>query len=149
MNLDKVQAMYLANSQGMNARADNSIEAMKSFALSLKDEAEKDAAAAAEKTGTKDASLETGVKADAKTLNDRKLDKVAKEFEAVFISQMLAPMFEGIETDPVFGGGQGEEMFRSMMVEEYGKMLAERGGVGLQAAIKEKLLSYQSAAQQN
>lgn len=144
MNLDNVQANYLANSQGMNARADHSLEAMKSFAMTLKDEAEKDAAAQAEKTGTKDALSNAGDKTDAQTLNDRKLDKVAKDFEAVFISQMLAPMFEGIDTDPNFGGGAGEEMFRGMMVEEYGKMLAERGGIGLKAAIKDQLLSYQS-----
>ena len=32
-------------------------------------------------------------------------------------------MFSGIKTDGLFGGGQGEEMFRSMMIDQYGKQL--------------------------
>ena len=32
-------------------------------------------------------------------------------------------MFSGIQTDGLTGGGQGEEMFRSMMINEYGKAI--------------------------
>ena len=49
--------------------------------------------------------------------------KAAKEFESVFISQFLGSMFSGIPTDGPFGGGQGEEMFRSLMIDEYGKAI--------------------------
>ena len=48
-------------------------------------------------------------------------DKAAKEFESVFISQFLGSMFSGISTDGPTGGGEGEEMFRSLMVDQYGK----------------------------
>jgi hypothetical protein len=50
-----------------------------------------------------------------------KADWAAKEYESVFISQFLGSMFSGIKTDGITGGGQGEEMFRSLMVNEYGK----------------------------
>ena len=63
-------------------------------------------------------------------------DKAAKEFESVFISQFLGSMFSGISTDGPFGGGQGEEMFRSLMVDQYGKGIEQRGGFGLAAAVK-------------
>ena len=74
-------------------------------------------------------------------------EKAAKDFEAVFISQFVSSMFEGIKTDGMFGGGQGEEMFRSLMVDEYGKQIAAQGGMGLAAAVTRQLLSHQEAAQ--
>ena len=53
--------------------------------------------------------------------------KAAQEFEGVFITQFLGQMFSGIPTDGPFGGGQGEEMFRSLMVDEYGKQIDSAG----------------------
>jgi Rod binding domain-containing protein len=72
------------------------------------------------------------------------LDNTAKEFEAVFLSQMFAQMFNGLEVDPVFGGGKGEEVFRSMMVEEYGKRIADQGGIGIAEHVKAKLIDIQA-----
>jgi len=72
-------------------------------------------------------------------------EEAAKDFEAVFISQMLSHMFSGVEVDPMFGGGQGEEMFRSMMVEEYGKQLADQGGIGIASSVKAKLIEMQAS----
>ena len=57
-------------------------------------------------------------------------------------------MFEGIKTDGPFGGGQGEEMFRSLMVDEYGKQIAARGGFGLAAKMQAELLKHQQVAAQ-
>ena len=71
----------------------------------------------------------------------------AKEFEAVFISQFLGSMFEGISTDGMFGGGQGEQIFRSMMLEQYGKKLAAQGGFGIADAVTRSLLQHQEAQQ--
>jgi peptidoglycan hydrolase FlgJ len=69
--------------------------------------------------------------------------KAAKQYEGVFISEFLGSMFEGIKTDGPFGGGQGEEMFRSMMIDEYGKQIESQGGFGLSSAITRQLLSEQ------
>jgi Rod binding domain-containing protein len=73
--------------------------------------------------------------------------KTAQQFEGVLISQMLNDMFEGVKTDGMFGGGEGEEMFRSLMVDEYGKQIAAQGGIGLTAAITKQLLSHQEVKQ--
>jgi Rod binding domain-containing protein len=69
----------------------------------------------------------------------------AKEYESVFIAQFLGSMFSGIKSDGMFGGGQGEEMFRSMMVDQYAKGLQARGGFGLASAMQAELLKHQQA----
>lgn len=67
----------------------------------------------------------------------------AKDFEAVFISQMMSHMFEGVKTDPMFGGGEGEEMFRSMLVQEYGKQMAQGQGIGISDQMQKMMLQMQ------
>ena len=52
-------------------------------------------------------------------------------------------MFDGISTDGPFGGGQGEAMFRSLMLDEYGKQIAAQGGIGLADAVTRELLKTQ------
>lgn len=84
--------------------------------------------------------------APAKSANYQTAHKAASEFEGVFIGQFIGQMFEGISTDGPFGGGQGEEMFRSMMIDQYGKQIAGRGGFGLADAITKALLIHQEAA---
>jgi flagellar protein FlgJ len=69
--------------------------------------------------------------------------KAAIAFEGVFVTQFLGEMFSGISTDGPFGGGQGEEMFRSLMIDEYGKQIAAQGGFGLSDAVQRQLLKAQ------
>ena len=69
--------------------------------------------------------------------------KAAQQFEGVLISQMLNGMFEGVKTDGMFGGGEGEEMFRSLMIDEYGKQIAAQGGLGLSSGVTQELLRQQ------
>ena len=73
------------------------------------------------------------------------MGKVAREFEAVFISEMMRPMFEGLEVDPMFGGGRGEEVFKGMLIDEYGKGMAKAGGIGLSDHIKQQLIYLQES----
>ncbi|HXJ01070.1 MAG TPA: rod-binding protein [Micropepsaceae bacterium] len=73
--------------------------------------------------------------------------KVAKDFEAVFINEIMGSMFAGISTDGPFGGGPGEGIFRSMMIENYSKSIAAQGGFGLADAVKHELLRAQEKAQ--
>lgn len=82
-------------------------------------------------------------KAPAHTTDVARAKQTAQEFEAQFLSQMIEYMFEGIETDGLFGGGNGEEIFRSMMFEQFGKTLARAGGIGLADAVQREILKYQ------
>lgn len=75
--------------------------------------------------------------------NQERAAAAAKDFEAVFLAEMLKPMFETVEVDDTFGGGHGEEVFRGLMVQEYGKMLSQKGGIGLATHIQAQLLKLQ------
>ena len=69
--------------------------------------------------------------------------KTAAAFEGMFVTQMLGQMFSGISTDGPFGGGPGEEMFRSFMIDEYGKQVEAQGGLGLSDSVQRELLKMQ------
>ncbi|MEO0411759.1 MAG: rod-binding protein [Pseudomonadota bacterium] len=69
--------------------------------------------------------------------------KAAEEFEGMFLSTLLETMFSGLETDGPFGGGNSEEMYRSMMVQEYGKAITASGGIGISDVLERQLLSLQ------
>lgn len=60
-----------------------------------------------------------------------RLKASAQDFEAMVLTQMVNPMFEGLKTDGPFGGGHGEEAFRGFLTQEYGKSIAARGGIGI------------------
>ena len=92
-----------------------------------------------------DTGMPNGVKMPkADTKDTARAAKAGRQFEAMYMSQMLKHMFEGIKTDGVFGGGSGEEMFRSLLIDEYGKMVANKGnGIGIGAAVQKTLLSHQ------
>lgn len=72
--------------------------------------------------------------------------QAAEDFEAVFIAQMLAPMFDGLSDDDYLGGGPGQDIYRSMLVEQYGNSLARAGGFGLADAVQREILRLQEVA---
>ena len=71
------------------------------------------------------------------------IERTAKEFEAAFISQMLAPMFQGIEPEGAFGGGSGEDAFKSFLMEAVGKQMSRAGGLGLADDLTRQMLKMQ------
>jgi len=58
--------------------------------------------------------------------NTSQVAKAAEDFEAVFINEFMGAMFEGIKTDGPFGGGPGESIFRSLMIDQYSKAVPSR-----------------------
>jgi Rod binding domain-containing protein len=52
-------------------------------------------------------------------------------------------MFSGIKSDGITGGGQGEEMFRSLMIDQFSKSIVQRGGFGIADHMKAELLKHQ------
>jgi Rod binding domain-containing protein len=72
--------------------------------------------------------------------------KAAEEFESFFVTQMLENMFKGIETDGYFGGGYGEGVYRSMMLQEYGRVLAKSGGIGIADMVSRELINLQETS---
>ncbi len=85
--------------------------------------------------------------AGAKAAESRKAARqAAEDFEALFLAQMLQPMFKGLEADALFGGGPGEDVYKSMLVQEYGKAISRAGGVGIADAVQAEILKLQEVA---
>lgn len=72
-----------------------------------------------------------------------KIREAAEQFEAQFLSVMLQPMFEGTDVEAPFGGGPGEQMFRSLMTEAMGKQMTKAGGIGLADTVQREMLKLQ------
>lgn len=77
------------------------------------------------------------------------IDQQAQDFEAMFMSQMLQFMWTDIETNSDFGGGHGEEMWRGMMIEEYGKVSAKAGNLGIADAVKSEMIRAQESMKES
>jgi Rod binding protein. len=77
--------------------------------------------------------------------SEAKAKAAGKDFEAMFVTQMLNHMFTDLDSEKGwFGGGHAEAMFRPMLLEEYGKMIANHGnGIGIADKVTRVLLSQQ------
>jgi Rod binding domain-containing protein len=81
--------------------------------------------------------------AAAKQQNEAAIGKVAEDFEAFFAGAYFEQMFSGIKPDSITGGGEGEAMFRSLMIQEYGKAVARQRVLGIADVVKRQLLALQ------
>lgn len=88
--------------------------------------------------------LASSVGRNTATQDKRTIDAVSKEFASVFITQLLNIMYESVPVDENFGGGHAEETWRGLMIDEYGKNIANAGGFGLSDMVKNQLLQYQT-----
>jgi flagellar protein FlgJ len=71
--------------------------------------------------------------------------KAGEDFEAFFLSQSFEQMYSGVDADPLFGGGNGESIFRSMLIQEYSKVAAKSGTTGIGADVTREILRLQEA----
>lgn len=79
----------------------------------------------------------------AKGASRAEIAEAADKFEAMFLSQMFQCMFEGVKADPAFGGGEAENMYRSLMIDEYGKQVVKKGGLGIADHVARTMLAAQ------
>lgn len=80
---------------------------------------------------------------EAKNLAQAK--ETAEDFEAFFMTKMMESMFEGVSTEGMFGGGHAEKIYRSMLLNEYGKVIAKTGTVGVSDSIMQSIIQMQEA----
>lgn len=76
----------------------------------------------------------------------KKAEQSAESFEAFFLTRMMESMFEGVSTDGVFGGGHAEKIYRSLLLDEYGKEMAKVGSVGVKDYVMQAILQMQEAS---
>lgn len=80
---------------------------------------------------------------DAKNLAQIKAS--AEDFEAFFVSHAFEGMYGDLSSDPLFGGGEAENIFRSFLLQEYGKQVARTGGIGVSDMVQKQLLQLQES----
>jgi Rod binding domain-containing protein len=85
----------------------------------------------------------SGKMAGAAPTTMEKINATAKDFEAQFVSEMLSSMFSTLDVKEGLGGSDAEETFQSLMVNEYGKVIARTGGIGIADQIKRDMLKLQ------
>lgn len=74
----------------------------------------------------------------------QEIRRVAEEFEAMVLAELLQPVFEQIDPDGLGGGGSGEAMFRPMLVQQYAAGMARAGGIGLADSVVHELTRMQN-----
>lgn len=71
--------------------------------------------------------------------------KAGQDFEAFFLSQVFENMFSSVGTDPTFGGGSGETVYRSLLLQEYSKVAARSGSTGIADAVTREIIKLQES----
>jgi peptidoglycan hydrolase FlgJ len=74
-----------------------------------------------------------------------KLRAAAQDFEAVLVGQLMGLMLESVPSDGPFGGGNGEDVYKSMLADQMGKQVTKRGGLGLTTSIMNEMIRMQQA----
>jgi Rod binding domain-containing protein len=74
-----------------------------------------------------------------------KMETAAKDFESVFLSQMLQLMFGESQDESLTGDPESEEIYRGLMVDEYAKSIANSGGIGVADYVMRTLMQAQEA----
>jgi flagellar protein FlgJ len=68
------------------------------------------------------------------------LKKTSQDFEALFIGMMLKSMRSTVGKDSLTGGGHGEEVYRSLLDQEYAQEAAKGEVLGLCRGLEEQLV---------
>ena len=72
--------------------------------------------------------------------------KAAQDFEAMALGQLLAPMFDTVDSSKgMFGGGDGEAAWRPMLTQAIAKQMTAHGGLGLAVPVFHQILAMQEA----
>lgn len=87
--------------------------------------------------------MSTAPQAPQQSAEAAALRRVAEEFESVFLTEMLGPMFDGLDTEGLGGGGMGEQIFRPMLIERYAESIARSGGVGIADSVVREFMRMQ------
>jgi len=70
----------------------------------------------------------------------------AQQFEAMFLNSMFQEMYTGLDGDGPFGGSGALKVWRSFLTDQYAKIFAKAGGVGIADHVYDTLIKQQAAA---
>lgn len=86
--------------------------------------------------------------AEGAGLSDKQLKqakKVSQDFEALFVGMMMKSMRQTVGKDKLTGGGHGDDIYRSMLDQEYAAASVKRGGgMGIAKIIERDIIRQES-----
>lgn len=88
----------------------------------------------------------TVAKAASASSQQDKLKKTAKDFETVFLEDVMNRLGEASGDEGPLGGGEGGgSIYRSMLMKEYAGSIVKSGGVGIADSVYRQMLKLQEA----
>lgn len=75
-------------------------------------------------------------------LEDKKLKETCKEFESIFIKQMLNSMKSTVKKTGLVKESMGEKLFDDMLYDEYAKKMANTSQFGIADMMYKQLSKY-------
>ena len=76
-----------------------------------------------------------------------KLEQACKDFESLFVSQMMQQMRKTVPQDGLLNGGRAEKIYTEMLDSEMAKSISNQRGIGLAAMMYRQLSAI--AAEEN
>ena len=100
--------------------------------------------AAAEKARQLQRQAARGVSGGLSEQQLKQAHKVSQDFEALFVGMMVKSMRATVGKDKLTNGGHGEEVYRSLLDQEYAAAAAKRGSLGLAPMIEKDIIRQES-----
>ncbi|MCE2993913.1 MAG: rod-binding protein [Alphaproteobacteria bacterium] len=64
-------------------------------------------------------------------MREKQIRELATDYESIMIYQYYKSAFDSIPVDPLSGGGDAEKIYRDMLLQEYGKIIAKNAKLGV------------------
>ena len=74
-----------------------------------------------------------------KTKTKEGAQKAATDFEALLVHQMINSMWSSVPKNPLFGGGNEDEIYRDMYTDAISKNIAENQSLGIRDVVLKEL----------
>jgi flagellar protein FlgJ len=85
--------------------------------------------------------LDGAQKLENKIQNDE-LKEACRDFEAIFIKQMLDSMKKTVPESGLLEGGMAEDIFEDMLYQEYATIISKSGDLGIAEMVYKQLSHY-------
>lgn len=81
-------------------------------------------------------------------VKDEALMKACKDFESLFVKQMLDTMKKTVNKSGLMEGGQSEKIFEDMLYQKYAEKMTETAGFGIADTMYRQMVQIKPAANQ-
>ena len=75
-------------------------------------------------------------------VQNNELKEACRDFEAIFIKQMLDSMKKTVPENSLMKGGMAEDIFEDMLYQEYASIISKSGDLGIAEMVYKQLSHY-------